>query len=474
MRLTRFAALALTGLLAAPLAPAAAAPGPGSPTAGDPYYPGYGNGGYDVRHYAIDLAYDVPSGHLAGDTTVRARASRGLSRFNLDLELRPRRAWVDGVPASWSRQGREVTVVPVEPLRRGQVFDVRLTYAGVPGDKGRGYLGGWTETRDGGFAAGEPEAATLWFPSNDHPVDKARYDVRVTTDATKDVVSNGTLVSREDLGDGLATSHWRTRDPMTTYLATVAIGDYEIREGTSPGGTPYVFAINEHLGRAVRTSATRSVARTPDIIDFYSRIFGAYPFETSGGIVVRPPIGFALENQTRPIYPGQFFTYGRNVGVIAHELAHQWFGDSVSLRRWHDTWLNEGFATWSASLWAAHDGGAGLTRQFRRNVRLMDRTDGWRTKVEPAPRGDIFDGAVYRRGGLTLQALRNRVGATTQERILRTWATRHRYGHGTTAAFVRLAERVSGADLGPFFRAWLHTPREPAHTRANGFPRSMR
>ncbi|MCW2844245.1 MAG: hypothetical protein JWN22_2161 [Nocardioides sp.] len=470
---TCFATLSLTALLATPLAPAAAAPDPGSPTAGDPYFPGYGNGGYDVRHYDIGLTYDVPTGHLSGDTTVRARATQALSRFNLDLELRPRRAWVDGVRAALSRQGREVTVVPEQPLRRGQVFDVRLTYAGVPGDKGHGYLGGWTETRDGGFAAGEPESATLWFPSNDHPVDKARYDVSVTTDADKDVVSNGTLVSRQDLGDGLATSHWRTRDPMTTYLATVVIGDYEIREGTSAGGTPYLIAINKHLPRDVRASATESVMRTPDVIDFYSRVFGDYPFESAGGIVVRPPIGFALENQTRPIYPGQFF-YGPNVSVIAHELAHQWFGDAVSLRRWRDTWLNEGFATWAALRWQAHDGGSSLRREFRRGIRLTTLSGGWGTTIQPAPRGNIFDGAVYNRGSLTLQALRNRVGAATHDRILRTWVVQHRYGHGTTAKFVHLAEHLSGADLGAFFRAWLHTPSEPEHTRANGFPRSMR
>ena len=466
-------ALGMSGTLVAEPA-TASEPYPGAPGIGDPYFPGYGNGGYDVKHYDIGVTYDVGTGHLVGDTTVTARAVQDLSRFNLDLELKPRHVWIDGTAASLRKRGREVTVTPAAPIAKGDRFKVRTTYAGVPGNLGDDYLGGWNVTPDGAFAAGAPEVATLWFPSNDHPADKATYDVRVTTDAGKDVLSNGTLVSKVSYGSGLTTTHWQARDPMATYLATVVIGDFRVRQGIGPNGTPYLVAVSTHLKPEVRRRAMAALMYTPRITRFFENRFGPYPFETVGGIVVDDRLGFALENQTRPIYGATYFKHKKTVSVVAHEVSHQWFGDSVSLRRWRDTWLNEGFATWATWRWQAHRGGRTLNDQLRFYVHLYTKYDGWGTPVQPAPRSDIFDGPVYGRGGMTLIALRNRIGPATLDRVMRTWARDHRYGHGTTRGFVHLAECVSGQHLKGLFDAWLHRPEAPARTRLNGFPRSMR
>ncbi len=472
----RLAALAAVAAVSLPTV-AHAEPAPGADGAGDPYFPGYGNGGYDVSRYLVRVDYRVATQKLKGDTTVKATATQDLSSFNLDLELAAGRVSVDGVTATFTQAGRELVVTPASTIADGSPFVVRVRYAGKPAQApSSSRLGGWFLTSDGAIAAGEPEVASVWFPSNDHPSDKATFDLYVTTKSTKKVISNGELRGVLKLG-AKKRWHWKSPEPMTTYLATVVIGDYQISRGRTKKGVPWLNAVTNRMSKGQRQAAVLSLKKTPAIVDFFSRKFGPYPFSTTGGIIGNASFPFALENQTRPIYSKVFFGSGAsgvNTEVVAHELAHMWWGDSVSIAQWRDIWLNEGFATWSSWLWAQRRKGVTLNGIFG-SYYAYYRGDSafWRLSIaDPGP-ASVFDWAVYDRGAMAMQALRNKVGAATHDKILRTWARKHRHGNASLAQFEALAQRKTSKPLTVFFDEWLHQTDRPLPSKALGFPGSM-
>ncbi|MDR7275821.1 hypothetical protein J2S41_002599 [Catenuloplanes atrovinosus] len=248
--------------------------------------------------------------------------------------------------------------------------------------------------------------------------------------------------------------------------------DGDVFDGWTPGGPPEGSPPNPAqwtVGDADDITTTgdiidASFARQPEIVDFLSDTFGPYPFRTSGGIVDDlPGLGFALETQTRPIYSTAFFSSVESgADVIVHELAHQWYGDSVALARWQDIWLNEGFASYAEWLWSEREGNGTTKEIFANYAAIPAESEFWRTTIgDPGPER-LFDGAVYTRGAMTLQALRDRVGDAAFFRILRGWATTRAGGNVTTPEFIAYAERVSGQQLDDLFQAWLFTPAKPA------------
>jgi aminopeptidase N len=450
--------------------------GPGSVDVGDYLVRGYGNGGYDVAHYGIDVGYRPATGRLRGATTIRAVTTQDLSRFNLDFVLPVRSVTVNGRAADFETvnrpgmTGRELVVTPTDDLARGAMMTLKVAYSAVPARvKVDGYSE-WHPTATGVNAWNEPTAASQWwFPSNAHPSDKATYDVVVTTPARLKAISNGRLVSR-NVRDGRATTHWRS-GPMATYLTFLAIGDYRVTKQRAGGG-PAWYAF-ERGGGAYAERAWADVRRTPGVIRFLSRRFGPYPLDSAGAIISRSPYATAFETQTRPQYTALYWRYNpHNMWVVVHELAHQWFGDSVTMRRWRHIWLAEGFATYGEWLWSGAHGTGTPQQLFRANYRLYPKHDRfWRVAVTRP--GFALDDQVYERGAMTLQALRNKVGQQAFFAILRRWSREHRQSTASTAEFVTLAERVSGRRLDRFFDVWLRTRTRPAPTIRNGFPADM-
>jgi aminopeptidase N len=446
---------------------AAALAVPGAPGIGDGYFPTYGNGGYNVRHYDLTVTYNPASDWLTGYAKITARAAQDLSSFNLDLAgLTVRSVEVDDPrpagpqAATWSRSGSELTLVPSRPLAAGEDFLVLVRYGGVPGlQSGPSGGGGVFHTDDGMIVMGEPESAAAWFPANDHPLDKATYTFRIRTPVGYQSVANG-IRERTSVTDGWRTSVWQAREAMASYLATVDIGRWNVTNRTTASGLRIYDAVDPDVGPA----AAQALGRQEEIIAFLETQFGPYPFSAAGGIVDDAPLPFALETQTRPIYGPSFFDGGGGEWVVVHELAHQWFGDSVALARWRDIWLNEGFATYAEWLWAEHEG-APDAAQRNYDAYYQGFPAGsffWNLPIgDPGP-ADLFDFRVYQRGAMALHAMRMRVGDAKFFEILRTWATTYRYQHGTTAKFVALAESISGKELDPLFAAWLHATHRPA------------
>jgi hypothetical protein len=206
---------------------------PGAAGVGDPYYPRAGNGGYDVEHYTLDLWYRPGPDRLAGTATLRAVATKNLSRFNLDLDgMRVLSVLVDGEPARWRRDRGELVVTPARGLERGGVFSTEITYAGEPDALRDG--SGFIRTSDGVVVAGQPKGATSWFPVNDHPSDRASYTFVVTAPRSRPVLANGRLESKER--DGRWTTwRWEAEDPMASYLTTIAVGRWQTSERTEDG-----------------------------------------------------------------------------------------------------------------------------------------------------------------------------------------------------------------------------------------------
>ncbi|WP_097269248.1 M1 family metallopeptidase [Streptomyces sp. TLI_55] len=462
MRLSRSARLGAVATAAASFMVIAAspAPTPGAPGLGDPYFPLLGNGGFDARHYDLDVAYNPDTDRLDGRTTLTARATQNLSAFDLDLQqLEVTRVEVNGKRAQFTRDGDEIVITPRESLRKGKDFTVAVVYGGVPEPLGGpivfGSNYGWMKTADGVFVACEPNAASTWFPSSDHPADKATYDIRIKAPKGLTGVSNGRLVSTYDKGDSTYT-HWRESKPMATYLATATIGKFDVKTGTTPGGTPIYVAIDPVLANSNNVDV---YAVTAAATDYWSEVFGPYPFEETGAIVDdMPEAGFSLEVQSKPVYSAV-----RNETTIVHELAHQWFGDSVSVERWKDIWLNEGFATYAQWLWAEHQGTRSAHDSFLAgyNARPADAPF-WQITVGDPQRDTMFASAVYQRGAMTLQVLRERIGDAAFFKLLPAWTKIHRYGNANTADFVRLAEKISGQQLDDLFQTWLFTTGKPA------------
>jgi aminopeptidase N len=451
---------------------ASGAPDEGQPGVGDPYFPDYGSSGYDALKYTIAMSWDATDESLTATTQIAARATQTLRSFWFDLALTTQRVTVDGQPATFSKSGfSDVRVTPAQPIAAGAEFEVAVTYSGKPGQIKQGKISGWWTSGHEWTAAGEPESSVWWFPADDHPSDPALMDVSVRVPAGLEVISVGQLESK-DTGQepDFDTWHWVSHQSMATYLTFVTIGQYELQQGVEDGRR-YVYAVSDQLSVDDRKRAFAALQRSASIVRVLESMFGPYPFTDLGGVVPAHKLWFSgLETQTRPIYERSAIVDGRfATSLMAHELTHMWFGDNVTLRQWNDIFDNEAYASWAQWGYAERTGGRSANDALNALYeRTKDRADFWRiTMIDPG-KEHPFD-AVYSRGPMVLQALRNVMGDTAFFTLAREWS--HQRGARSLEEWMVKAQSKTSTDLLPFFQAWIYAPTAPARTAANGFRR---
>ncbi|MEU6331372.1 M1 family metallopeptidase [Streptomyces sp. NPDC047049] len=440
---------------------------------GDRLFPLLGNTGYDVTSYDISLDY---SGHndrpLNATTVITARATTELDHVNLDFARGTvRSAEIGGLPAAHQQHDEDLVLTPAFHISSGQEVKISIEHTSEPRGKGDG---GWLRTSDGLAMANQADAAHRVFPCNDHPSDKALFTFHITAPQELTAVANGLPLS-PGARAGRRTWTYRTTHPMATELAQVSLGKSSVVLRHGPHGLP----VRDVVPTAHRRALAPWLAKTPAQIAWMERKIGPFPFETYGVLIASARTGFELETQTLSLFEKAMFTTDRLPAwyvesVMLHELAHQWFGDSVSPRRWSDVWLNEAHATWYEALYAQERSNGRATLEARMRHAYQE-SDGWRAEGGPpaapkAPRPGqkigIFRPVVYDGSALVLYALRQKIGTAAFDRLERTWVQRHRDGVADTADFVQLSSQVAGQDLTGFFQDWLYgdrTPPVPGH-----------
>ncbi|GAA1243643.1 M1 family metallopeptidase [Pseudonocardia aurantiaca] len=424
----------------------------------DSYLPEHGNGGYRVRHYDIDLTYKVRANRLAGRAVLTAVAGQALGRFSLDFgAFKVPQVSVDGRQARFTLRGGKLHVTPARPVPSGATFLVDVRYVGNPRPIG-GPWGdiGWDELTDGALVASQPVGAPSWFPCNDHPADKATYRIAVTAEAPYTVLATGvpTLLRHSA---GSRTWVYERPEPTASYLVSVQIGRYEELE-LADGRVRQVAAVPARL----RKDAARDLGRHGTIMEACEGFFGPYPFGNYIVVVTDDELDDPIEAQGMSIF-GANHVDGRRTHerLLVHELAHQWFGNSLTIADWRHIWLNEGFATYAEWLWSEVSGGPPVRAHALRWHEAVAAQPADLVLADPGV-GRLFDPRVYKRGALALHALRLRIGDQRFFGLLQAWTGRYRHGSVTTERFVALAGLHGGTDLSRFFADWLYTEPLPA------------
>jgi aminopeptidase N len=427
----------------------------------DPYIPANGNFGYRVSRYELDLEYKVNINRLSGTATITAATLASLKTFTLDLSdaLTVSKVSVNGHrPQSFNHSHGKLSITLSTALPAGAAMSITVRYAGTPRPL-RTVWGevGFEELTNGALVAGQPNGAASWFPCDDHPSSKASYRIVISTENPYRAVANGELVSKRTRAAMTAWTYEQA-EPTSTYLITLQIGDYETHRLTK---TP--VPMNAVLPHRLKHDFEYDFGRQPQMMKLFVKLFGPYPLSTGYTVVVTgDDLEIPVEAQGISIFGANHCDGERTAErLIAHELAHQWFGNSVTARRWRDIWLHEGFACYAEWLWSEDSGGRsaddwaryyhGKLASSRQDLLLSD----------PGPR-DMFDDRVYKRGALTLHVLRRTIGDDGFFDLLRDWTTRHRHGTAVTDDFTGLAANYSDESLRPLWQAWLYSKDVPA------------
>ena len=432
---------------------------------GDRLYPELGNGGYDVQRYDFSLDIDR-EWFVRATAEITLVPSVDLAIFNLDLSGLD----VDGVEVAgfqdvrFERIGRELIIELGSIAPAGVPIDVLVRYSGtpqsVPADAVP-FRPGWQLGDDVGYLFSQPDGAQSLFPVNDHPRDRADVELTVTAPAGMEVVSGGEVAS--EMG---STVVWEMAD-IAPYLIPLGIGDFTLVSDQVVDGVRYDVWVSDDLAEA---PAIDVFEIQPEIVAFFEERFGPYPFDRAGALIVDDQLGAALETQTIPTYTAVSMQWGEV--VIAHELAHQWFGDSIALEQWDDIWLNEGLSTFAHWIWLEESRGtdrydsevesayrslSGL-QLVANGVEPDEAVDRVREAFPPPddPRpADLFNRSVYERGGLTFVALRDAVGDERIFELLRAYTARYSGETISTEAFLVLVDEVLGDESRRLVESWV-------------------
>lgn len=421
----------------------------------DPYTPGVGSSEITIDRYDLDLDYRIGPNRLSARATLTGRVLTETTSIVLDLiGLRVTKASVNGAKVRCSTRGKKLRLT-TPTLRPDQPMVIEVAYAGKP-QPAIGTWGdiGWEELEDGVLVAGQPVGASTWFPCNDHPSDKARYRISVLVDSEYTVVSNGSLVEKVRKSRRTQWTYESTT-PLATYLATVQIGRYRhgqipAEAGAAESSVPLGLYADDHWHRAMERLSVQH-----GMMNLFIDRFGPYPFEVYDVVVTDDELEIPLESQPLSIFGSNHLDAEWEAErLVAHEMAHQWFGNSLTPRRWQDIWLNEGFACYAEWLWSEESGRVSAQNCAEasweslagqpRDIKLGD------------PGGpDMFDDRVYKRGALCLHALRLEIGDEDFFSAIREWTRQHRHGSVDTTEFVECVSRVAGRNIAEVVRPWL-------------------
>jgi aminopeptidase N len=424
----------------------------------DRYVPNHGDLSFDAAHYDLQLDYSIESNRLSGRATITAIALDDLDELELDLyRLRVSKVSVDGSPvAKYTHRKSKLVIRPRTRVAAGSTFTVVVAYAGspqpMPGLDGEA---GWEELADGVIVASQPHGAPSWFPCNDRPSNKAAYAIEITAPSNYLVVANGALKSKRRRAAGTTWRHVE-ESPMATYLATVQIGRYSmVGSGTS-------VPIRTVYPAGKKSASGGPFSRQDEMLSTFVRLFGPYPFATYTAVITPDELDIPLEAQGLAVFGSNFATddWGSE-RLVAHELAHQWFGNSVTLSHWRDIWLHEGFACYAEWLWSEESGRPAAEHHARLHWDRLNHLGQDFLLGDPGP-DLMFDDRVYKRGALLLHALRTSVGDDRFFDVLRAWTDRHAHGSVVTDDFIALCIEMCGASVGGLFDAWLRQVSLPA------------
>ncbi|MFD8755431.1 M1 family metallopeptidase [Kitasatospora sp. NPDC059577] len=431
---------------------------PAAAGAPDPYFPNSGDHRYRVHRYELALDYRPGPNRLTGSARLSAVADAVLAEFALDLaEFRIGRVLVDGRVARYTHRGGKLRIRPAKPLAAGAAFTVEVHYTGNPRPVRSPWGGlGWEELTEGALVASQPVGAPSWFPCNDRPADKATYQIAVTTPSPFTVVASGRLLTRTTRASS-TTWVYEQSAPTSTYLVTVSIGHYRPVPLAARPAVPQTGYVPERLA----TGFARDFARQPEMTAYFGEVFGPYPFGEYAVVLADEELDVPVEAQGLATFGANHLGGGwERERLIAHELAHQWFGNSVTIADWRHIWLNEGFAKYAEWLWSEHTGGpAAATRAAAAHTLLAGQPQD--LVLGHPGRKLMFDDRLYQRGGLVVHALRRALGDDAFFAMLRDWTGINRHGVVDTADLRAHASRYTSTPLGPLFEAWLERPELP-------------
>ena len=425
----------------------------------DPYYPQTSNPEIDVLHYFLDLGYR--NGVLCGTATVTLRTMQPTETIRLDLAdaLEVRTVTLDGYAVPFTHESNGLTMT-TRKLKRGRPHSLVIEYVGRPApvrapskraDMSQGL--GWNTAPDGTvYTFQEPYGAFTWYPANDHPSDKALYDARITTSSPDIGVFNGTLEDKR-VGGGATTTRWHVEEPMATYLTTIAIGPYQKYSGSTASGLAITYWLMDRDKRLL--PRLHAAARAG--FDWLVVHAGPYPFSSLGFVVVGGES--AMETQTMvTLGRGQASFAGPN---IQHEIAHQWYGDSVTPRTWQGMWINEGWAEYLQQAFEAGTNPARLDRQmdkFRQYDAAGRRVAGPPGDYDPTRFGDTN---VYVGPAVLLHEIRHRIGERRFEQVVKAWPAEHENQNVDRAEFTNWIENFTHRNLASLIDRWLDSPSTP-------------
>jgi len=428
---------------------------------GDQTFPTLGNKGYKATHYLLKLNYDPGTNLLKGDVIMDAIATEGIKDVTLDFKgFEISAVKVNGKATTFRRSATKLVATSAEELPKDAKFTIETVYYGKPAlDQSAalpaGLKSGWVSYPGGAVAACEPELAHTWFPCNDHPLNKATFEVDLTVPAGYTGISNG-------IGTKAGTAMKFVLDkPALTCMATVIVGKYATLKQPGPNNLP----ITNYVPLGSEAKFLQTLAAVPKQIQFLSEKLGPYPFSSYGCVMLPDGVGqasplmsgAALETTTIPIYGG----VSNSSDVLVHELAHQWMGDCVSVTNWgEDIWWVEGFAQYSEWLWAeAQSGKAAYKKLVDTTYQQVSSLPTW---IHPGrlKAAEMFEFS-YPGGALTFHALRVKLGDDKFYQTLREFVAKNKYGNASAKDWIEITSRISGQDMKPFFDEWLYGTKIP-------------